>query len=77
VQEANFDKITKIIADYGWDIRFATFYRQLDILRLIANVVKHSDGKSCDELFAKAPDMFRPTLEGATAACKEFRVVRR
>lgn len=76
VQEANFEKITKIIAACGWNIRIAAFYPQLERLRLIANVVKHRDGKSCNDLFAKAPDMFRPTLRKGPPRARDLELSR-
>ena len=69
VQKADFEEITKIIAADGWDIRAANFYQQLNILCLTANVVKHRGGKSCKDLFARAPNMFRPTLLNRPQPC--------
>lgn len=44
---------------FGWDIEAEGFFAELDQLHLVANVVKHGDGKSCEALLEKAPQLFR------------------
>jgi hypothetical protein len=58
VLKAEFPKLEKFLEDVGWSIKTEGFYSDLDRLRLVANVVKHSDGQSCKALLEKAPDMF-------------------
>jgi hypothetical protein len=62
VQKADFGKLVKIVSEFGWTIENEQFYSELDRLRLIANVIKHGDGLSCDELLKKAPELFRDFL---------------
>jgi hypothetical protein len=58
VAQANFAQIIESLEEMGWSVRSAAFYGDLDRARLIAAVVKHGDGKSCDELIAVAPELF-------------------
>ena len=44
---------------FGWDIEAESFFADLHQLHLVANVVKHGDGKSCEALLDKAPELFR------------------
>jgi hypothetical protein len=53
IRKASFKKLVKILANFGWRIRDADFYDELDTLRLVANIAKHGDGDSCDELVKK------------------------
>jgi hypothetical protein len=60
VQGANFKDVVGRLRDhFGWDIKAEVFFADLDQLHLVANVVKHSNGKSCKVLLAKAPELFR------------------
>ena len=43
---------------FGWDIEAEGFFADLHQLHLVANVVKHGDGKSCEALLEKAPQLF-------------------
>jgi hypothetical protein len=74
VREADFKKITKVLSDFGWDIRDADFYSQLDNLRLITNVAKHGDGTSCKALLKQAPDMFRKTGLNVPASARNLKL---
>jgi hypothetical protein len=58
VFKADFPKLEQFLEEAGWPIKTAEFYPDLDRLRLVVNVIKHGDGKSCKELLEKAPDMF-------------------
>lgn len=58
VWSADFNKIVTMLAKWGWNVKSANFYTDLDYLHLVANVVKHGNGPSCNELMAKAPQMF-------------------
>jgi hypothetical protein len=58
LRRAEFVILGDILIKHGWDIKGRDFYDDLDTLRLVANVVKHGDGKSCDDLLEKAPQMF-------------------
>ena len=44
----------------GIEITAFSSYAKLDELRLLANTVKHADGKSAEELRTKRPDIFVP-----------------
>jgi len=60
VRGANFKDVVGWLRDhFGWDIKAEGFFADLDQLHLVANVVKHSNGKSCKVLLAKAPELFR------------------
>jgi hypothetical protein len=74
VRTADFKKITKVLSAFGWDIRETDFYSQLDRLRLVANVAKHGDGTSSEELFKKAPDMFKTTGLNAPPAARMLKL---
>ena len=55
---ANFADLEKLLSEFGFDLKQQPYYRDLTQLRLVANVVKHGDGKSCDELQAEVLHLF-------------------
>jgi len=60
VRRADFNVIIVWLRErFGWDIEAEEFFADLDRLHLVANVVKHGDGKSCEALLEKAPQLFR------------------
>jgi hypothetical protein len=60
VRHANFNDIVGWLRErFGWDIEAEGFFADLDQLHLVANVVKHRDGDSCEALLEKAPELFR------------------
>jgi hypothetical protein len=59
VYKYDFKQLTTLISDNGWDIKAEDFYRDLYSLCLVANVVKHGNGRSCEELLKTAPEFFR------------------
>jgi len=57
----------RLLQDYQIDIEAFTSWSKLEELRLVANVVKHTDGPSCDALKQKRPDLFiHPTMKDDT-----------
>jgi hypothetical protein len=58
IYKANFEQLTTLLLDHGWDIKAMDFYRDLERLCLVANTVKHGDGQSCDKLLVAAPELF-------------------
>jgi hypothetical protein len=60
IASADFHNLIELLTSCGWKtLRSTNFYNDLEHLRLIANVIKHGDGTSCDELLATSPEMFR------------------
>jgi hypothetical protein len=60
VRRADFNDVVGWLRErFGWDIEAEGFFADLHQLHLVANVVKHGDGKSCDALLEKAPELFR------------------
>ncbi|MBE0619151.1 MAG: hypothetical protein IH605_01020 [Burkholderiales bacterium] len=55
---ANFSNLEEFLSQFGFRLAQQAYYADLRELRLVANVVKHGDGKSCEELQASAPGMF-------------------
>lgn len=58
VWNADFNTLVSLLAKCGWDVKSTDFHTDLDRLHLVANVIKHGNGKSCNDLMAKAPEMF-------------------
>ncbi len=59
VRRADFNVMVVWLRErFGWDIEAEDFFADLDQLHLVANVVKHGDGKSCEALLEKAPRLF-------------------
>jgi hypothetical protein len=58
IKTADFKNLVKLLDDFGWNVKITNFYADLDLLHHVANVVKHGDGKSCEQLIKKAPEMF-------------------
>jgi hypothetical protein len=63
INNATFEDLIKLFARSGWKIKTTPFYPDLNRLRLVANVIKHGDGKSYNSLLKKAPYMFRASIE--------------
>ncbi len=58
VDEWTFENLRGLLELVGFDIRERGFFRDLNVLRLITNTVKHGDGISCRELADEAPELF-------------------
>jgi hypothetical protein len=58
IYKADFRRLTTLIQMSGWDIQAEDFFCNLYRLHLVANVVKHGDGSSCDQLLVTAPECF-------------------
>ena len=58
VASANFRRLEEFLSPFGFQLAQQPYYAELSELRLVANVVKHGDGQSCDELQASAPELF-------------------
>jgi len=57
----NLLKISEVIsrlAAHGIDLTHFSVWPEINDLRLVANVVKHADGKSADQLRSRNPDLF-------------------
>jgi hypothetical protein len=44
--------------EYGVDVARLASWKKIEELRLVANVIKHTEGRSSDELLALRPDLF-------------------
>ncbi|MBS3948424.1 MAG: hypothetical protein KGZ57_09045 [Dethiobacter sp.] len=53
-------EITKRLKQNGIDIEKFLSWDKLDELRLVANTVKHTDGRSCAQLKKRRPEIFIP-----------------
>ena len=63
VRRADFDVVVVWLRErFGWDIEAEGFFADLHQLHLVANVVKHRNGDSCDALLNKAPELFRDVI---------------
>ena len=55
---ANFSSLEDFLSQFGFQLAQQSYYADLCQLRLVSNVIKHGDGKSCDELRTSAPHLF-------------------
>lgn len=55
---ANFDLLKTFLSEFGYRLEATPYFADLNELRLIANVVKHGDGSSCEALQVMAPRLF-------------------
>jgi hypothetical protein len=63
VRRADFNVVVGWLRErFGWDIEAESFFADLHQLHLVANVVKHRDGDSCDALLDTAPELFRDVI---------------
>jgi hypothetical protein len=58
VVQADFRWLETFLSKFGFHLTEQCYYPDLNQLRLVANVVKHGDGKSCDDLQKSAPWLF-------------------
>jgi hypothetical protein len=58
IRKSNFIDLKNILQQLSWSIDPEDFYADLDILRLVTNVIKHGDGDSCKKLLKREPAMF-------------------
>lgn len=54
----NFNQCTKMFDAYNWKIKKLNVYNKIDELRLLQNVLKHSEGTAKEDLIKKRPDYF-------------------
>ncbi len=55
---ANFSSLEEFLFQFGFQLAQQRYYADLSELRLVANVVKHGDGQSCEDLQTFAPGLF-------------------
>lgn len=60
IQNLNFPDIVSLLEDFGWELRSESYFCDLETLSLVANTIKHGDGRSCKELAERKPDFFWP-----------------
>lgn len=65
INRADFEDTILRIARCGWKVEEESFFAKLTELRLVANAVKHGEGKSLDDLWAASPRLFWPYAEEA------------
>ena len=58
VAPANFVNLEELLTQFGFHLSQQPYYAVLSELRLVANVIKHGDGKSCEDLKTTAPQLF-------------------
>lgn len=58
ITPADFRRLEEFLSEFGFHLARQNYYADLSELRLVANVAKHGDGKSCEELQASAPHLF-------------------
>jgi hypothetical protein len=68
VWSADFGQLTELLESFGWNVRGADYYRQLDACRLVVNVYKHGKGKSLDDLRDGYPEYLDDPLRALGAA---------
>ena len=57
------DELCARLIERGLDVKTLQSWRTITELRLVANVVKHAEGRSCGELRGRRPDLFvHPSL---------------
>ena len=54
----NLEQCTKMFDEYDFEIKKLNVYNKIDELRLLQNVLKHSEGNSKEKLSKKRPDYF-------------------
>jgi len=58
IVDADFPGLESFLLQFGFELKKQRCYADLCELRLVANVYKHGDGRSCEELHALAPRLF-------------------
>ena len=59
----NFHHIKQRLKAAGFDVETSKSWPSLSELQLLANTIKHGDGRSCDELKKRRPDLFAYSSE--------------
>ena len=54
------EKLKSRLKDEGTDLNSLELFRKIEILRFVANVMKHAEGWSADKLKEIKPDYFKP-----------------
>lgn len=54
----SFNQCIKMFDEYNFEIKKLNIYDKIDELRLLQNVLKHSEGESKEKLIKKRPDLF-------------------
>ena len=65
VHTMKFDRLVDSLHEIGYEVRKYPFYTELDLLRLVANVFKHGEGPSLQDLYSSAPEFFRTYFKDA------------
>jgi hypothetical protein len=58
ITPAGFPQLEERLSQFGFQLAQQSYYADLCELRLVANVAKHGDGKSCEQLQTAAPHLF-------------------
>jgi hypothetical protein len=58
IDPANFSDLERFLSQFGFQLAKQTYYTDLCEILLVANVVKHGDGRACEKLQASAPHLF-------------------
>lgn len=60
VDGGEFAKVISVFRSFGWDVHQEAWFETVNELRLLANSVKHTRGKSVGELRKLTPTLFYP-----------------
>ena len=63
INKSDFCKLNKLLASCNFHISSMIYYKDLNELRLVANVIKHGEGQSCTDLYATSPHLFGKQIE--------------
>ena len=63
IWKQNLSQIFELLESFGWPIKTAAFFPDLDACRLVVNVHKHGDGPSLTELASSYPQYLEHPLE--------------
>jgi hypothetical protein len=60
ISNVEWKKLKRRLKAKGTDLDSLEFFQKIEILRLVANVIKHAEGRSADKLKGFEPDYFKP-----------------
>jgi len=63
IWKRNLIELFDLLESFGWSLKGATYFKDLDACRMVVNVHKHGDGPSLDKLAASYPRFLDHPLE--------------
>ncbi len=70
INKAVFADLEKLLASCNFHISSMPYYKDLDELRLVANVIKHGEGKACNDLYETSQHLFGKRADFQAALSK-------